>query len=194
MIEKNQKDQFQLYFFDWVLKFGYLIEAYVKEFLNARLKLRCILNKEDYSKIANKNQTIGQLLRTLKTDNSLAFIRNAIFHTNFILDYHIDYNKRKIIFRDWEGKIKTIDINNFVGSYFRLFLFVQTEIFAFSIFTIKINEKPLKLELQKQTDAVIEQFENIDVPESLLNEENLDKFTEELKKILKIGLGLENHT
>ena len=190
MIENNQKDQFQLYFFDWVLKFGYLIEAYIKEFFISQLKLKCLLNNEDFNKIADNNKTIGQLLNTLETDKTLAIIRNAIFHTSFIIDYHIDFNKRKIIFKDWKGKTKKLDINEFVGSYFKLFQLIQTEQLAFSFFIIKINEEQLKLQLQKQIDSILKELENFDIPESLSSDDNLDKFTEELKKILKNSLGI----
>ncbi len=191
MIESNQKDQFQLYFFDWALKFGYLIEAYIKEFLISQLKLRYLLNNEDFNNIANKNRTIGQLLRTLEKDNGLAFMRNAIFHTNFILEYHIDFDQRKIIFKDWEGKIKILDINEFVGIYFKLYQLIQTEILAFSFFFIRINERHFKLEFKKLLDSIMKVLENIDLPESLSSEDDIGKFTAEFKKILKNGLGFK---
>ena len=191
MIESNQKDQFQLYFYDWALKFGYLIEAYIKEFLISKLKLKCLINNEDFNSIANKNQTIGQLLKTLETDNSLAFMRNAIFHTNFILEYHIDFDQRKIIFKDWEGKTKNLDINEFVGIYFKLYQLIQTEILAHSFFFMRINEKHFKLEFKKLLDFIMKVYENIDLPGSLSLEDDIDHFNAVLKKILKNGFGLK---
>lgn len=32
MIEDNKEEEFYNYFFDWILKYGYLIEAYIKEY------------------------------------------------------------------------------------------------------------------------------------------------------------------
>lgn len=191
MIKNNQEDQFQYYFFDWALKFGYLIEAYIKEFLISQLKLKCLLKNEDFNKIADSNKTIGQLLKTLRKENTLATIRNAIFHTSFIIDYHIDFDKRKIIFKDLKGKTKNLDINEFVGSYFKLFQLVQTELYALSFFIIKIYGEQLKFQIQNQIDSILQIFENAEIHESLSTNDSLDKFTEELKKILKSGMGFD---
>lgn len=65
MIEENQEEDFQLWFFDQVLKFGCLIEGYFKDLLKIELKLDCLLKNKDFKEIADKNRTMGQIFRTL---------------------------------------------------------------------------------------------------------------------------------
>jgi len=175
MIEDNEEEEFYNYFFDWILKYGYLIEAYIKEYLIFLLKIRCLLNNEDFNGIAKKNRTVGQLLKTLETDESLGTIRNAIFHTTFILDYKIDLDHRKVIFKDLNDKDKEFKIEDFVGIFFKLYQFIQTEQLALLFFMIKINEQQLRLHLSNIADDLKNELEKQEIPEKLLTKDEIEK-------------------
>lgn len=154
MIEENREEEFQLYFFDWVLKFGYIIEGYVKDILFTELRLDCLLNKRDFNKIAKKNNTIGKLLRTLEADQTLAKYRNAIFHTTFIINYKLNLKDRKIIFIDENGIEEEIGILEFINLFFKLIQLVQTYRFAF-MYSIP---QDMRIDGQKQLLEMLEEF------------------------------------
>jgi len=154
MIEENREEEFQLYFFDWVLKFGYIIEGYVKDILFTELRLDCLLNKRDFNKIAKKNNTIGKLLRTLEADQTLAKYRNAIFHTTFIINYKLNLKDRKIIFIDENGIEEEMGILEFINLFFKLIQLVQTYRFAF---TYSIPQD-MRIDGQKQLLEMLEEF------------------------------------
>ena len=191
MIENHQEEEFYNYFFDWILKYGYLIEAYIKEYLIFLLKIRCLLNNEDFNKIFKKNRTVGRLLKILKTDESLGMIRNAIFHTTFILDYKVDLDHRKVIFKDLKDRDKEFKIEDFVGIFFKLYQFIQTEQLALSFFMIKIYEKQLKSHLSKILDNLKKELKKQGIPEKPLTNDEIDKIKMELKKILKNAFRIE---
>ena len=131
LLEINKESEFKSYFLDWVLKFGYLIEGYIKEILIVYLKL-CALCKdntlEEYNRILKKEKkhilSLGAVLYELEKfetniEKTLAKIRNSIFHTSFILDYKINVQERKIEFQDRNKKI-SIDIEEFINLFYYL--------------------------------------------------------------------------
>lgn len=188
MVEDHQEKEFYFYFFDWVLKFGYLIEAYIKEFLTTILKLKCLINKEDFNKIAKRNRMVGQLLKTLETEETLAILRNAIFHTSFILDYKVDLKRRNILFKDLNGRDKKIKIEDFVWSYFKLLQIIQTHQLAFSNFILKVNEKQLRSEITKVITSWKGKIDNLHNNANLFDQEQMNKLSRELQNVIKKSL------
>lgn len=185
MIEQHQEKEFYFYFFDWVLKFGYAIEAYVKEFLITILKLRCLINNEDFNKIAKRNRMVGQLLKTLETEETLAILRNAIFHTSFILDYKVDFKKRNILFKDLKERDQEIKIEDFVWSYFKMIQIIQTHQLVFSNFILKINEQQLRNELNKVKTVLKGNIENLHNKANLVDQEQKDRLSRKIQQIFK---------
>lgn len=130
MIEENREEEFQWYFFDWVLKFGYIIEGYVKDILFTELRLDCLLNKRDFNKIAKKNklnETFGTSYSEVdiwekKTtiNNQFIYFRN---HLSLFSDiFEVDQSQTLLLKNESETKlvmlllrdnqIESIDISN----------------------------------------------------------------------------------
>jgi len=118
IIENNDEKQFKLYFFDWVLKFGYISEGYIKNILYFLLKLEYLFNNVDLSNIEKKFSTIGKIEKELEINQTLSKYRNAIFHTSFILDYNLNFQERKIIFQDFKVE-KKLDILEFISYFYK---------------------------------------------------------------------------
>lgn len=186
LIEENQEEQFHLFFFDWILKFGYLIEAYIKEILITQVKFICLLNNEDFNKIPRKELTIGPLISRFREDNTLRLFRNSIFHTSFLIDYQINLDDRRLIFKDWKGKSKDYNIKEFIANYFRLIQVVQT--FVISIFTFYFNLHRDKIisEMNKLFKPLKQELENISATELYFTDEELNNINSKLKKKLII--------
>lgn len=185
LIEENQEEQFHFYLFDWILKFGYLIEAYIKEILITQVKFICLLNNEDFNKIPKKELTIGPLTTRFEADNTLRLFRNSIFHTSFLIDYQVNLDDRKLIFNDWEGKPKDYSIEEFIGNYFRLIQVVQ--IFVISIFSFFFNLHKDKIisEMNKLFKPLKQELENTCSTKLYFTEEELNNIISKLKADLK---------
>jgi len=117
-IEGSEEKKFKMYFFDYILKLGYLIEAYIKEIFIFYLKL-CSINDNtknpDYESIFNQESrnllNFGKVLNYLDIydsgmDREISKLRNSIFHSSFMIDYKIDFGERKIIFYDRDRVIE----------------------------------------------------------------------------------------
>lgn len=120
LIDENKEEEFKLYFFDWVLKFGYLIEGYIKEILITQLKFHCLLMGQDFEQIHKRFLTVGRLVRFFGADRILSFYRNAIFHSNFLVNYELNLNERKVIFKGLYGRAKECTIKGFFNKIFQV--------------------------------------------------------------------------
>ena len=87
----------------------------------------------------------------MKSDNTLARYRNAIFHTSFIIDYETNLDERKIIFDDF-GKKRELGIKDFINTYFKLIQFVQTFRYAIT-YSVPLDER---IDGQKQYFDLLE--------------------------------------
>lgn len=159
--ECNEED-FMRYIFDWLLKFGYLIESYLLDILRAELKLHYILNGIKYTNKEIKRKTFFLLLIELKEDHTFRKYRNAIFHPDFIIEYQVDPEERKIIFPSLEEDNKELSIKKLVSYFFSLIQVVQSYRFAFT-YAVPLNmredgQKPLI----EMLDSWIMELENID--------------------------------
>jgi len=117
-IEGSKEKEFKMYFFDYILKFGYLVEAYLKEIFIFYLKLCSIIDgtkDPSYEEIINLESrnllTIGSVFHYLdnfdsETDNEITKLRNSIFHSSFMIDYKMNFEERKIIFYDRDQVIE----------------------------------------------------------------------------------------
>lgn len=162
MLENRNETLFRHYFFDWVLKFGYLLEAYIKEILIVYLKSICVC-KNDLLKIYNRVMrnlerryfVLGAVLTELITldknfakDKEWANLRNAIFHTSFELNYEINFQDRNIKFIYAEkgvDKEKIITIVEFINHFYYLPKICTT----FNVVLLNFVENP-NLELFRQ--------------------------------------------
>lgn len=104
LIEEAGEQEFKIYFFDWTLKFGYLIEAHIKNILLFILNLYYIKKGVPFESDYNDDCSIGEVLYAFKKENInlnriLKHYRNAIFHSNFFLNYDLDMEKREICIR-----------------------------------------------------------------------------------------------
>lgn len=117
-IEGCKEKEFKMYFFDYILKFGYLVEAYLKEIFIFYLKLCSIIDgtkNPSYKKIVNLESqnllTIGSVFHFLdnynsETDKEINKLRNSIFHSSFMIDYKLNFEERKFIFYDRDRVIE----------------------------------------------------------------------------------------
>ena len=162
MLENRNETLFRHYFFDWVLKFGYLLEAYIKEILIVYLKSICVC-KNDLLKTYNRvmrnlegrHFPLGAILKELinldkifAKDKEWANLRNAIFHTNFELNYEINFQDRNIKFiysEEGIDKEKVITIVEFINHFYYLTKICAT----FNVVLLSFVENP-NLELFRQ--------------------------------------------
>ncbi|MEE9378066.1 MAG: hypothetical protein V3V33_08525 [Candidatus Lokiarchaeia archaeon] len=179
LIEEKQEDQFYDYFFDWVLKFGYLIEAYVKEILIFHQGLDYLLKNKNFNEIKKKDLTVGNLVRNLKADKTIALYRNSIFHTSFLLHYNINLEEKKITFLDLYGKSKIITIEEFIAGYFKLLKVVFTYICAIIFHPFIVYKETIKTYLKKKIDPFLRELTKIDKDDFIKKmkeiQEDLDK-------------------
>lgn len=159
--ECNEED-FMRYVFDWLLKFGYLIEGYLVDILRAELKLHYLLNGINYKNKKIKKMTFFQLLNELKEDHTFRKYRNAIFHPDFIIEYQVDSDERKIIFPSLEEGKKELLIKELINYFFMLIQVVQSYRFAFT-YAVPLNmredgQKPLI----DMLDGWIKDLENVE--------------------------------
>ena len=162
MLENKNETLFRHYFFDWVLKFGYLLEAYIKEILIVYLKSICVCKNDllnTYNRVMRNLErryfTLGVVLTELVTldkkfakDKEWANLRNAIFHTSFVLNYEINFLDRKIkfIYTEKGAKIeKIMTVLDFINHFYYLTKVCTT----FNVVLLNFVENP-NLELFRQ--------------------------------------------
>ena len=183
MIEDNQKEQFDYYFFDWTLKFGYLIEAYYKDFLIAIFKIVRLLEGEDVDNIPKKDLTVGSLLKHFKSDSNLGIIRNAIFHSDFAIDYQLKLDEREIIFKDWTGRTEILTIQEFFDTFFSVFQVVSTAMLFFTFYLMKKNEKQFRQGFIPIIQQIKEEYEPNEVQEITFSDEYFEQLRTELEEL-----------
>ena len=156
-IIEQDKERFDIYFFDWNLKFGYLIEGYFKEMLCMRLMVRNILTEEDNSNLFRNTPWIGNILQELGEDMDQRKIRNAIFHSDFFLEYEVNWEERLITFKNFDEKIE-LSTKEFLTLFFETIQQVFTFGFALEyVHFLKItkgNEEVLKYIKQDSYNSV----------------------------------------
>jgi len=184
LIENNQKQKFLDYFFDWALKYAYIIEAFLKEYLMLVLKIECIANNEDFGKNYTGDETIGKIMMELegsKNDMNFIAIRNAVFHANFMMEYKINFEQRKIVFKKLKGKPVEISIKEFVQNYFSIVQTVQTEILCITYFLMSLNRPLIKKTITLWTNTLKKFIEAMKAP----SDEEIEKFRVVLKESFK---------
>ena len=144
---KKDKERFDIYFFDWSLKFGYLIEGYLKEMLCARLMIKNSLKDLDNTKLFQKTPYIHRILKKLGEDIEQRVVRNSVFHSDFLLEYEDNWDERLITFKNFDEKIN-FSIRNFLTLFFETIQLILAFGFALDyVHSIKItgdNEKVLE--------------------------------------------------
>jgi len=179
---ENQEQQFKIYFLDWILKLGYIIEGKIKDILLLKVRLKCILEGYNYLKIYKTRRLylMGNLLNYLNEKKILARYRNAIFHTSFIIDYDIDYKKRKILFWELDGNAISFDIGEIVSLFFELIEKIQN--YEIILFSTIINQKSIK-ELLK--NSIQSEMNDQDIEKIANQIRNIEINENELKSYLK---------
>lgn len=132
MLEESGEQESDRYIFDWLLKFGYLIEGFVIDVLRAELQFHYLLNDIKYSKEKIMKLRFFDLINKLKGDHIFRKYRNAIFHTSFVIKYDVDLKARKIIFPSLKGNKNELTIERFIEYYFRLIQVVQSYRYAYT--------------------------------------------------------------
>ena len=181
MLENRNETLFRHYFFDWVLKFGYLLEGYIKEILIVYLNSICICKNDNlntYNLVMNelkrRHFTLGAVLTELTKFDSeapkeLAYLRNAIFHTSFMLNYEINFQKRNITFIYTEKGVEK-EKNMTIGEFINYFYYLTKICTTFNTVLLNFVENPnIKLFRQlynalygeKNKDDPFKDFQNL---------------------------------
>jgi len=127
----QDKERYDIYFFDWNLKLGYLIEGYFKEMLSMKLMIKNLLNKKDNANIFRNTPTIGNILKDLDEDIDQRIIRNANFHSDFFLEYEINWAERLVKFISLKPEEnREYSIKDFLTFFFETIQLVLTFGFA----------------------------------------------------------------
>lgn len=137
LILNNEEGQFLSYFFDWTLKFGYIIEAYVKEMICMKLMIKNLLEDKIYEYLFERTPEIGKLITFLGSDKFISKIRNAIFHSDFLLEYQITWEKRLITFKKGKERYE-LSIKDFMEFFFITTRVVST--FNFGLINVHLLE------------------------------------------------------
>ncbi len=161
-LDECDEEDYMRYVFDWLLKFGYLIEGYLVDILRVELKLHYLLNDISYTNQSVNRKTFFNLLNELNDGHTFRKYRNAIFHPNFIIEYQVNPDERKIIFPSLETDKKELPIKDLVKYFFSLIQVVQSYRFAFT-YAVPLNmredgQKPLI----EMLDSWINDLENVD--------------------------------
>ena len=82
------------------------------------------------------NVTIGAIIRDLGEDIIQGKYRNAIFHSDFFLDYEVNYNERLITFRNNDGTLEHLSAKEFLSSFFKTFQLIFTFDFTLEYVTL----------------------------------------------------------
>lgn len=140
LITANEESQFLKYFFDWTVKFGYFLEAYVKEMLCTKLMIKNLLEGQSYTYLFKKTPEMGKILTYLGRDKTVSRIRNAISHSDFFLEYQINFEERSITFK--QGKFEQkLPITEFVSFFFITYQIFNTYNFALlNVHLFNVNE------------------------------------------------------
>lgn len=164
----QDKERYDIYFFDWNLKLGYLIEGYFKEMLCMRLMVKKLLKDENNNNLFRKTPTIGKILKELGDDMDQGIIRNAIFHSDFFLEYEINWEERLITFSSLKLEEKRgYSIKEFLTFFFETIQLVLTYGFAL--------ENVHFLKITKGNDKVLEyikqdSYKSVDYIKSILRD------------------------
>lgn len=148
-IVDQDKERYDIYFFDWNLKLGYIIEGYFKEMLCMRLMIKNLLNDKDNTNLFRNTPTIGNILKKLGEDIDQGIVRNAIFHSDFFLEYEINWGERLIKFNSLKSEEnREYSIKEFLTFFFETIQLVLT--FGFAIEYVHF------LKITKGNEEVIE--------------------------------------
>lgn len=141
IIEKASETLFTQYVFDLALKFGYLLEAHIKNILMFILEIYYIKNDLNFNVFKEENgNTIGDILHAFKKEDIylnriIKDYRNAIFHSDFYLKYDVDMEKREINIRTLiyskekskkVEKVYDIKIKDFFSYFYRMIILCFT--------------------------------------------------------------------
>ena len=141
IIEQASETLFTQYVFDLALKFGYLLEAHIKNILMFILEIYYIKNDLNFNAFKEENgNTIGDILHAFKKEDIylnriIKDYRNAIFHSDFYLKYDVDMEKREINIRTLiyskekskkVEKVYDIKIKDFFSYFYRMIILCFT--------------------------------------------------------------------
>jgi len=140
LIINNEEAQFFSYLIAWTLKCGYFLEAYMKEMLCTKLMIKNLLEGKSYKYLFKRTPEMGKILTYLGKDKTVSRIRNAIFHSDFFLEYQINLDERLITFRKGKFEYK-LSIKEFVSLFLIATQILNTYNFALiNVHLFKINE------------------------------------------------------
>lgn len=94
-LESLDQPIFELYIFDLLLKFSYIIESHFRNIIEFLYKLTKFLNGE---KIRKNEYKFFKILKFLEQDPGLRHYRNSIFHSKFKIKYHPNFEEIQIYF------------------------------------------------------------------------------------------------
>ncbi len=160
-LENSEQEEFMAYIFDWLLKFGYLVEGFLIDILRTELQFHYLLKNIKYSYKRIMKMRFYQLLNELREDHTLRNYRNAIFHTNFIIEYQVNPEERKIIFLTLKNVKKEITIKKFIEYYFRLIQVVQSYQLAYTYAVPFSMREDGQIQLIEILDGLIKELKEL---------------------------------
>ncbi len=112
-----------------------------------KLMIKNLVENKKYEYLFERTPELGKILTYLKSENTISKLRNAIFHSEFFLEYQIKWDKRIIIFNKEKNKFE-LSIKEFVG----LFFLTTQLIFTFNFALINVH----LFEINNGNELVIE--------------------------------------
>lgn len=150
IIDAASKKNYRIYIFDLLLKYGYLLEAHTKNILLFFLKLYHIDKVLKYEYLKQNKLMIGKILEYYKKyniylDSFFNNYRNAIFHSNFIINYDVKLEERKVSFVS-QGKIINLTVKDLLFYFFQIYYLI----FTFELVIVSILPKEILLSQLKE--------------------------------------------
>ena len=122
-LKEFDKQNFEIFIFDLLIKLSFIIESHVQNVLRLILKLDNLMHGKEYNV---DSYELAKLLWILIENPVFKEYRNAIFHSDFRIEYNYDFNKNKVLFKDYNNKTIVWMIDDVFDNFLKIILLIKT--------------------------------------------------------------------
>ncbi len=122
-LKEYDKRNFEIFIFDLLIKLSFIIESHVKNVLRLILKLDNLLQGKEFDV---DSYTLGKLFWILRQNPVFQEYRNSIFHSNFKIEYKPDFNKTKVLFKNYNYETVEWTIDDVFENFLKIILLIKT--------------------------------------------------------------------
>lgn len=122
-LKEYDKQNFQIFIFDLLIKLSFIIESYVENVLKLILKFDNLFHGREYNV---DSYELSKLLKILIRNPVFKEYRNSIFHSDFKIEYNYDYNKSKVLFKNYNYETVEWTIDDVFENFLKIILLIKT--------------------------------------------------------------------